>query len=135
MTRFPTAAHLVSWAGMCPAASQSRPRTRRGKKGQGNTYLPGYAGQAANAAARTQTFLAERAARITRRHGKARAQVAVARSILVIIWHLLSDPGARFTDLGYGYYASRTDKDKKLRNHIRQIQAPGFQVTITANAA
>src|SRR5215470_5148332 len=88
MGRFPTAAHLVSWAGLCPAARQSGPRTRAGKKGQGNGYLRGSLGQAALATARTQTFLGERYWRIARRRGKAKAQVAVARSILVIIWHL-----------------------------------------------
>ena len=131
MTRFPAAAHLVSWAGLCPSARQSGPRTRAGKKGQGNTWLRGSLGQAALGAARTTTFLGERYHRIARRRGKAKAQVAVARSILVIIWHLLADPAARFTDLGYGYYQDRTDKDRKLRNHIRQIQALGFTVTLT----
>ena len=134
MTRFPTARHLVSWAGLCPSARQSGPRTRAGKKGQGDTWLRGCLGQAATGAARTATFLGERYARIARRRGKAKAQVAVARSILVIIWQLLSDPQARFTDLGYGYYQARTDKDRKLNNHIRQIQALGFTVTITPAA-
>ncbi len=131
MTRFPTAAHLVSWAGLCPSARQSGARTRAGKKGQGDTWLRGALGQAATGAARTTTFLGERYHRITRRRGKAKAQVAVARSILIIIWHLLSNPEARFTDLGYGYYQARTDTDRKLRNHIRQIQALGFTVTLT----
>ena len=130
MTRFPAAAHLVSWAGLCPSARQSGPRTRAGKKGQGNTWLRGSLGQAALGAARTTTFLGERYHRIARRRGKAKAQVAVARSILVIIWHLLADPAARYTDLGYGYYQDRTDKDRKLRNHIRQIEALGFTVTL-----
>ncbi len=62
------------------------------------------------------------------------AQVAVARSILVIIWHLLKDPATRFTDLGPGYYQARTDKDKKIKNHIRQIEALGFTVTLTKAA-
>ena len=131
MSRFPTAAHLVSWAGLCPSARQSGPRTRAGKKGQGDTWLRGSLGQAAIGAARTATFLGERYSRIARRRGKAKAQVAVARSILVIIWHLLADPAARFTDLGYGYYQARTDTDRKVRNHIRQIQALGFDVTLT----
>jgi len=100
MSRFPTAAHLVSWAGLCPAARQSGPRTRSGKKGQGDTWLRSALGQAANGAARTQTFLGEGYHRIGRRRGKTQAQVAVARSILVIIWHLLKDPAGRFTDLG-----------------------------------
>ncbi len=135
MSRFPTAAHLVSWAGLCPSARQSGPRTRTGKKGQGDTWLRSALGQAANGAARTQTFLGERYHRIARRRGKTKAQVAVARSILVIIWHLLADPADRFTDLGPGYYQARTDKDKKIKNHIRQIEALlGHPITITKAA-
>jgi transposase len=130
MTRFPAAAHLVSWAGLCPTARQSGARTRAGNKGRGDTWLRGILGQAVTGAGRTPTFLGERYARIARRRGKAKAQVAVARSILIIIWHLLKDPAARFTDLGPGYYQARTDTDRKLRNHIRQIQALGFDVTL-----
>ena len=51
--------------------------------------------------------------------------------MLVIIWQLLSNPEARFTDLGPGYHQARTDADRKLRNHIRQIQALGFTVALT----
>jgi transposase len=134
MARFPTAAHLVSWAGLCPAARQSGARIRAGSKGHGNGYLRGYLGQAATGAARTHTFLGERHARIGRRRGKAKAQVAVARSILVIIWHLLADPTARYHDLGPGYHAARLDQDRKIRNHVRQLQALGFDVTITRAA-
>jgi transposase len=136
MSRFPTAAHLVSWAGLCPRARQSGPRTRAGKKNQGDSWLRGALGQAATGASRTTTFLGERYGRIARRRGKAKAQVAVARSILVIIWHLLADPEARYTDLGPGYYQARTDKDKKIKNHIRQIEALlGHPITITPKAA
>jgi transposase len=134
MSRFPTAGHLVSWAGLCPSARQSGARTRAGKKGQGDTWLRGSLGQAATGAARTATFLGERYSRIARRRGKAKAQVAVARSILVIIWHLLSEPTARFTDLGYGYHQARTDTNRKIRNHIQQIEALGFTVTLTKAA-
>ena len=134
MTRFPTAAHLVSWAGLCPSARQSGARTRPGKKGQGNGYLRGSLGQAAIGAAGTATFLGERYHRIARRRGKAKAQVAVARSILVIIWHLLAAPATQFTDLGHDYYQGRLDTDRKLKNHIRQIQALGFDITITKAA-
>ena len=134
MSRFPTAAHLVSWAGLCPSARQSGTRTSAGKKGQGNGYLRGSLGQAAIGAAVTATFLGERYHRIARRRGKAKAQVAVARSILVIIWHLLANPAARYADLGPGYYQARLDTDRKLRNHIRQIQALGFDVAVTRAA-
>ena len=134
MTRFPDAAHLVSWAGLCPSARQSGPRTRAGGKGQGDSWLRGYLGQAAASAAVTTTFLGERYGRIARRRGKAKAKVAIARSILIIIWHLLADPAARFTDLGVGYYQARIDTDRKIRNHIRQLQALGLNVTITKAA-
>ena len=134
MTRFRTARHLVSWAGLCGTANQSGPRKRKDKKGRGNSYLRGYLCQAANGAARTNTFLGERYHRIARRRGAARALVAVARSILVIIWHLLADPAARYADLGPGYHATRTDKNKKIRNHVRQLQALGLQVTLTPAA-
>jgi len=134
MSRFPTAAHLVSWAGLCPAADQSGSRTRKGKKGQGNTYLRGYLGQAAIGASKTRTFLGERYHRLARRRGKTKAQVAIARSILVIIWHLLTDRDARFTDLGEDHYASRISKGQRTRNHIRQLQALGYAVTLTPAA-
>ena len=65
---------------------------------------------------------------------KAKAQVAVARSILVIIWHLLHDPRARFADLGPDHYQNKIDKNKNARNHIRQLQALGYTVTITPAA-
>jgi transposase len=134
MARFPTAAHLVSWAGLCRVASQSGPRSRGGKKGHGNTYLRSSLGQAAIGSARTATFLGERYGRIARRRGKAKAQVAVARSILVVIWHLLADPAARYTDLGPDYVARRTDRDKKIRNHVRGLRAMGLEVTLTPAA-
>ena len=85
MTRFPTAAHLVSWAGLAPVARQSGPKSRKAKKGQGDAYLKGYCTQAATGAARTETFLGERLRRLSRRLGGNRAKCAVARSILVII--------------------------------------------------
>jgi transposase len=135
MSRFPTAGHLVNWAGLVPAADQSGRRAGKGSKGQGNTYLRGFCTQAATGAARTRTFLGERHARIGRKRGKARAQVAVARSILIIIWHLLKNPAARYTDLGYDHYATVINTQKKARNHIRQLQALGYDVTITARAA
>jgi transposase len=128
-----TSAYRVFTAAYWPAVSGGPVRAPHppGKKGQGDTWLRGALGQAVTGAARTPTFLGERYSRIVRRRGKAKAQVAVARSILVIIWHLLADPQARFTDLGPGYYQSRTDLDRKLRNHVRQIHALGFDVTLT----
>jgi transposase len=134
MTRFPTAGHLVSWAKLCPRTIQSGAKNRSGKAGKGNPYLKGVLGEIAAAAARTDTFLGERYRRIVKRRGKLKALVAVARSILVIIWHLLASPAARFHDLGAGYYDMRIDKNRKTRNHIRQLEALGYTVTLTSAA-
>ena len=134
MTRFPTAGHLVSWAKLSPRTIQSGASNRSGKTGKGNPYLKGALGEAAAAAARTDTFLGERYRRLVKRIGKLKALVAVARSILVIIWHLLADPAARFCELGSAYHASRTDTQRKARGHIRQLEALGYTVTLTQAA-
>jgi transposase len=130
MSRFPTAAHLVSWAKLCPRTIQSGAIQRCGKSGKGNPYLKGALGEAAAAAAKTNTFLGERYRRIVKRRGKLKALVAVARSILVIIWNLLSDNHARFRDLGPDYHATRINTERKLRNHIAQLAALGYHVTV-----
>lgn len=135
MSVFPTPAHLVSWAGLAPVARQSGPRRRKPGKGQGDGYLRGYLTQAANGAGHTGSFLGERLRRLTGRLGGARARCAVARSILIIIWHLLNDPGARYADLGPGWHASHADRGKKIRGHIRELKALGLDVTVTPAAA
>jgi transposase len=132
MTRFPTPEHLVSWAKLCPRTIQSGSKNTSGKAGKGNPYLKGVLGTAAATASRTDTFLGERYRRLVKRRGKLKALVAVARSILVVVWHLLTDPTSRFHDLGSDYYNSRIDTEKRTRNHIRQLQALGFTVTLTA---
>jgi transposase len=135
MSRFPTAAHLVSWAGLSPVSQQSGTQAKKAKKGKGDAYLKGYCGQAATGASKTgSTFLGERYHRLARRIGAARAQVAVARSVLVIIWHLLSDPAARYADLGPGWHARKTDRNRATRNHVSHLQALGYHVTLTEAA-
>ncbi|MFI7543661.1 transposase, partial [Actinoplanes sp. NPDC049599] len=131
MTRFPTAAHLAGWAKFAPGVKESAGRRKgNGSSGHGNRYLARVLGQIAVSAARTDTFLGERYRRIARRRGAKRAIVAVGRSILTIIWHLLSDPGAGFHDLGADFYLSRTDTERRKRNHIRQLEALGYHVTL-----
>jgi transposase len=130
MRQFPTSKHLVSWAKLSPRTIQSGPKNRSGQTGKGNPYLKSILGEAAAAASRTDTFLGERYRRLVKRRGKLKALVAVARSILVIIWQLLADPHARYHDLGRDYYDSRIDKNRRVRNHVRQLQALGFQVTL-----
>ena len=100
MTRFPTASHLVSWAKYAPKARQSAGKNKPGTTGKGNPWIASTLGEAGIGAARTKTFLGSRYHRLARRRGKQRALVAVGNSMLVIAWHLLSDPDARFADLG-----------------------------------
>jgi transposase len=130
MGQFPTPAQLVSWARLSPRTIQSGAKQRAGATGKGNPYLKGALGEAATAAAKTDTFLGERYRRLVRRIGKLKALVAIARSILVIVWHLLADPTARFHDLGADYYTRRIDKTRKTRNLVRQLQALGHKVTL-----
>ncbi len=131
MARFPTAGHLVSWARFAPGVKESAGKKKgKGTTGHGNPYLAAVLGNAAAAAGRTNTFLGERYRRIARRRGAKRAIVAVGHSILVIAWHLLSDPDARFHDLGPDYYAMRIDPERRKRNHVRQLEALGYTVTL-----
>ena len=113
MTRFRTAEHLVSWARLSPRTVQSGPRSRAGKTGKGNPYLKGALGEAAVAAAKTDTFLGARYRRLVKRRGKLKALVAVARSILTIVWHLLADPTVRYHDLGADYHTRRIDTERR----------------------
>jgi transposase len=87
-------------------------------------------GNAAAGAAKTSTFLGEKYRRIARRRGSKRAIVALGRCILVIAWHLLSDPDPRFHDLGPGYHAARIDPERRKRTHIRELEALGYTVTL-----
>jgi transposase len=135
MTRFPTPAHLASWARFAPGVSESAGRKKgNAGTGHGNRYLARVLGEAAIGAARTDTFLGERYRRIARRRGKNRAIVAIGRSILVIIWALLSDEEAQFVELGADYYASRTNAERKVRQHVRELQELGYTVTLNPAA-
>jgi transposase len=134
MSVFPTAAHLVSWAKLSPRTIQSGAKSRSGKTGKGNPYLKGVLGEAAAAAGKTDTFLGERYRRLARRRGKLKAMVAIARSILVIVWHLLTDRATRYHDLGASYHASRIDQNRKMRNHVRQLEALGYTVNLAPAA-
>jgi transposase len=134
MDAFPTPGHLVSWARLTPQTMQSGATVRGGKTGKGNPCLKGVLGPAVAAASRTDTFLGQRYRRLARRRGKLKALIAVARSILVIAWHLLSDRDARFHDLGSDYYTSRIDKTRKTRSHVRQLETLGYTVVLAPAA-
>jgi transposase len=132
MTRFPTAGHLCSWAKFSPGINSSAGKNKgNGSTGHGDRYLARVLGEAAPIAGRTDTFLGERYRRIARRRGKKKAIVAVGRSMLVIIWHLLADPDARYLDLGPDYVRHRTDPRRRTQAHVRQLEALGYTVTLT----
>jgi transposase len=135
MGRFPTPAHLACWARFAPGVSESAGR-KKGNAGTGigNRYLARVVGEAAVSAGHTDTFLGERYRRIARRRGKKRAIVAIGRSILVIVWALLSDEQAQFVDLGPDYYAFRTNPERRVRHHVRELQALGHTVALNPAA-
>jgi transposase len=131
MTVFATPGRLVSWARLCPQTRQSGKKPAAASPGKGDPWLKGPLGEIAASAARSETFLGERYRRLARRRGKLKAIVATARSILVIIFHLLSDPTARFHDLGADYYDNKISTQRKINNHVRQLEALGLTVTVT----
>jgi transposase len=131
MRRFPTPGHLASWARFAPGVKQSAGKTKgKNATGHGNPYLARVLGEAAVVAGRTDTFLGARYRRIARRRGAKKAIVAVGRSILIIVWHLLADPDARFHDLGAGFYDTHINAERRKRNHVRQLEALGYKVTL-----
>ena len=131
MSRFPTAAHLCSWARFAPGVKESAGRKKgNGATGHGNRYLAAVLGEAALSAGKTDTFLGERYRRIARRRGKKKAIVAVGRSILVIVWHLLNEPDARFVDLGSDFYDTHLGTQRATLNHVARLQALGYRVTL-----
>ena len=69
-----------------------------------------------------------------RRRGRQRALVAVARSTLVVVWHLLADPNVRFVDLGPDFYERRINKDRRTRDLVRQLIALGHYVSLSPAA-
>jgi len=134
MARFPTAGHLVSWAKYAPRARQSAGKNKPGSTGKGNPWLAGTLGEAAIGAARTKTFLGARYHRLARRRGKQRALVAVGNSLLVIAWHLLSDPQAHFTDLGPNWH-DRLAPLRRKRQLITELERLSGKKVLLQEAA
>ena len=134
MARFPTAGHLVSWAKYAPRSRQSAGKNKPGTTGKGNPWLASALGEAGIGAARTKTFLGSRYHRLARRRGKRRALVAAGNSILVIAWHLLSDPQAHFTDLGPGWH-DRLAPQRRKRQLITELERLSGQKVILQETA
>ena len=134
LRRFPTAGHLASWAGMCPGNHESAGTRHRGKTRQGNRALRTVLVQAAHAAGHTKhTDLGAQCRRLAARRGKERAAVAVGHTILVIVYHLLTE-GTVYHDLGPHYFDQRA-RQATERRLVRRLEALGYKVALEPSAA
>ena len=132
-TRFPSAAHLASWAGMCPGNHESAGKRTSGRTRQGTRALRAALVEAAQAAGRTkQTYLGAQFRRLAARRGKKKAAVAVGHTILVIVYHLLSE-GTVYQALGPQYVDAR-DRQRVARRLVHRREALGYQVALEAAA-
>jgi transposase len=135
MGRFPTAAHLASWAGMCPGNNESAGKHRSGRTRKGSKWLRTTLVEAARAAARSKgNYLAAQYARLRPRRGPNKAAVAVGHSILVIVWHMLST-GEVYNDLGADYFVERQKSQAYRRRLVAQLERMGYQVTLEETQA
>jgi transposase len=131
MSRFPTAAHLASWSGMCPGNNESAGKHHSGKTTKGDPWLSGMLTECGWAARRTKdTYLAAQFWQIARRRGQEKAAVAVGHSILVIAWHILASPGLTYHELGGDFFARRHDPERRQRYLISELEALGLRVSI-----
>ena len=129
MGRFPTAAHLASWAGMCPGNHESAGKRHSGKTRQGDPWLRAALIEAAHAAGHTKhTYLRAQYQRLAARRGKKKAAVAVGHSILIIAYHLLHH-ACPYVDLGETYFEQR-DPAALQRRLVHRLQNLGLRVTI-----
>lgn len=134
MSRFPTAQHLASWAGMCPGNRESAGKRQSGKARKGSPWLRTLLVQAAHAAGRTKgTYLSAQYRRLTARRGRNRAAIAVGHSILVIIYHMIQR-GTVYEDLGPQYFDAH-DRQAIERRLVRRLEGLGYSVSLEPRAA
>jgi transposase len=133
-TRFPSSGQIIAWAGLAPGQDESAGKRRSGRTRKGNRTLRSILVEAANAAARKRSsYLAAQFRRIAARRGKKKAAVAVAHSILVIAYHLLTR-GTEYEDLGPNYYDER-DRSRVERRLTHRLEQLGYRVTLEPKAA
>jgi len=135
MSRFPTAGHLCAWAGVAPASHESAGKRRPAGTRHGSTWLKRVLIEVAQAASRTKgSYFSAQYSRIARRRGPNKAAVAVANSILAVIWHVLTN-GCIYEDPGADYFERRHDPAVEAKRLQARIEALGFDVTLTLKAA
>lgn len=129
MQRFPTAAHLASWCGLCPGNNESAGKRRSGQTTKGNPYVRTALVQAAWAASHTKnSYLGAQFHRLVKRLGRKKALVAVAHSLVVIVYHLLAQQRC-YEDLGADYF-ERQGNQAQGRRLVKRLEALGFKVTV-----
>ena len=130
MARFPSAGDLASWAGVVPGNHESAGKRRRAPVTPGNSWLRRALIESARAAARTKSsYFAAQYSRVARRRGANRAAVAVAHSLICLVWHLLST-GEKYHDLGPDYFQARRDPERQARRLVAQLEQLGFKVSV-----
>lgn len=129
MSRFASARHLASWAGMCPGNNESAGKRRSGRTRKGSPWLRHCLVEAAHGAAHTKNrYLSSQYHRIAARRGKKKALLAVGHSILVIAYHLLTRKQA-YCDLGANYFDER-DRQAVTKRCVNRLQKLGYQITL-----
>jgi transposase len=134
MTRFPTAGHAASWAGLCPGNHESAGKRLSGRTRFANRVLRQALVESARGAVfKRDSYLAAQYRRLIKRRGDKKAIVAVAHSILVIAYHILRDGGS-YRELG-GNYFDHLNAQRLTRYHTQRLTALGYAVTLTKSAA
>jgi transposase len=134
MSRFPSAGHLASWAGLCPTNKQSAGKRMKGPVNRGNVWLRAIMGEVAWASIQTKaSYFHAQFHRIARRRGREKAAVAVAHSLLVVIYHILTT-GKPYVELGVDYF-NQLDAGRLERHHVRRLEQLGYTVTLAPLAA
>ena len=129
MDQFPSAGHLASWAGLCPGNNESAGKRKSGRTRHGNPHLRQALVEAAQAAAHTKdTYLSAQYHRIAARRGAKRAAVAVAHSMIVIIYHMLRE-GTAYQDLGSNHF-DELNRNATVRRAVKRLEALGYKVTL-----
>ena len=135
VTLFPTAQHLASWACLCPGNNITGGKRRSGRTRQGQNWLRAALVEAAWGAARTKDcYFSAQFHRLRARRGDKRAAVAVAHSILIVVYHLLAKPEAVYQELGGDYFLKR-NPEQEQRRAVRKLETLGFTVTLAPGPA
>ena len=132
MERFPTDAHISSWADLCPGNNESAKKRRSWKTRKGNAFLMTTLSTCAHAAVKNKkSYFYAQFMRISAHWGSKRAYAAVANSMLIAIYHILKD-GVAFKDPGAEYY-NKFNKERKIKAYLKKLKAPGWEASVAVS--